>query len=85
MAETIPIKPIIINQSSKCIKDPQNQVCRGLVSKIEQLQLVAFDQDKFKCQSSLLGLQSEVIKAYFLKKYLNEKESFMIKYVIKNC
>ena len=85
MAETIPTKSKILKQSSECIKDSQNQVCRELVSQIETLQLVVFDQNRFKCQSSLLGLQSELIEAYFLKKFSNDRISFMIPYVIKNC
>ena len=85
MAETIPTKSKILKQSSECIKDFQNQVCRELVSQIEILQLVVFDQNRFKCQSSLLGLQSELIEAYFLKNFSNEIISFMIPYVIKNC
>ena len=85
MAETIPTKSKILKQSSECIKDSQNQICRELVSQIEKLQLVEFEQNRFKCQSSLLGLQSELIEAYFLKESYNEKMSFMIQYVIKNC
>ena len=85
VAETIPTKSKILKQSSYCIKDSQSQVCKELVSEIEKLQLVVFDQDRFKCQSSLLGLQSAIIEAYFLKDLSNERISFMIPYVIKNC
>ena len=85
MAETIPKKSKILKQSSECIKDSQNQICRELVSHIEKLQLGAFDQNRFKCQSSLLGLQSELIEAYFLKNLSKKRISFMIPYVNKNC
>ena len=85
MAETIPTKSKILEESSDCIKDSQPQVCKELVSKIERLQLVVFDQNRFKCQSSLLGMQSAIIEAYFLKNFSNEKISFMVPYVIKNC
>ena len=85
MAETIPTKSKILKQSSECIKDSQNQICRELVSKIEKLQLVEFDQNRFKCQSSLLGLQTEIIEAYFFNNSSNEKNSLMIPYLIKNC
>ena len=44
MAETIPTKSKILKQSSDCIKDSQPQVCKDLVSEIEKLQLVVFDQ-----------------------------------------
>ena len=85
MAETIPTKSKILRQSSACIKDYQTQVCKELVSEIEKLQLLVFDQNRFKCQSSLLGMQSAIIEAHFLKNFSNERISFTIPYVIKNC
>ena len=85
MAETIPTKSRILKESNDCIKDSQTQVCKELVSEIERLQLVVFDQNRFKCQSSLIGMQSAIIEAYFLKNFSNGKNSFMIPYVIKNC
>ena len=85
MAETIPTKSKILKESNDCIKDYKTQVCKELVSEIEKLQLVEFDQKRFKCQSSLLGMQSAIIEAYFLKNFSNERISFMIPYVIKNC
>ena len=85
MAETIPKKSYIIQQSRNCIKDFHNPVCRELVSQIEKLKMILIDQNKFKCQSSLLGLQSELIEAYYFKKFSNDRIPFLIPYVIKNC
>ena len=85
MAETIPTKSQILKDSSDCIKDSQSQVCKELVTEIEKLQLIVFDQNRFKCQSSLLGMQSAIIEAYFLKNFSNKRISFTIPYVIKNC
>ena len=85
MAETIPTKSRILNQSSICFKDSQKQLCRDLISQIEKIQLGVFDQNQFKCQSSLLGLQSELIEAYFFKDFSRQKTSLMIPYVNKNC
>ena len=85
MAETILIKSKILKQTSDCFKDSQPQICKELVSEIEKLQLIVFDQNRFKCQSSLLGLQTEIIQAYFFNNSSNERNSFMIPYVIKNC
>ena len=85
IAETIPTKSKILKQSSDCIKDSQNLVCKELISEIEKLQLVVFDQNRFKCQSSLVGMQSAIIEAYFLKNFSKERISLMIPYVIKNC
>ena len=85
LAEIIPTKSNILKQSSDCFKDSRTQLCKELVSEIEKLQLVVFDQNRFKCQSSLLGLQTEIIEAYFFKNSSNEIISLMIPYVIKNC
>ena len=84
-ADTIPTKSEILKQTSYCIKDSQTQICKELISEIEKLQLKVYDQNRFKCQSSLLGLQTEIIEAYFLKKFSNVRNSFMSPYVIKNC
>ena len=85
MAEVIPTKSKILKKTNGCIKDSQTQVCKELVSEIEKLQLVVFEQNRFKCQSSLLGLQSAIVEAYFLKNFSNKRIAFMIPYVIKNC
>ena len=85
MAETIPTKSKILKEASYCIKDSQSQICKELISEIEKLQLLVFDQNRFKCQSSLLGMQSAIIEAHFLKNFSNERISFTIPYVIKNC
>ena len=85
MAETIPTRSKILKQSSVCFKDSRTKLCKELVSEIEKLQLVVFDQNRFKCQSSLLGLQTEIIEAYFFNNFSNERISLMIPYVIKNC
>ena len=85
MAETIPTKSKILKNASYCIEDSQAQVCKDLVSELEKLQLIVFDQNRFKCQSSLLGMQSAIIEAYFFKNFSNQRTSFMIPYVIKNC
>ena len=85
MAETMPTKSKILKEASYCIQNSQAQVCKELVSEIEKLQLLVFDQNRFRCQSSLLGLQSAIIEANFLKNLSNERISFTIPYVIKNC
>ena len=85
MAETITTKSKILKQSNDCFKDSRVQICKELVSEIEKLQLEVFDQNRFKCQSSLLGLQTEIIEAYFFNNFSNERISLMIPYVIKNC
>ncbi len=85
IAETISTKSKILKEASYCIKDSQAQACKELISEIEKLQLFEFEQNRFKCQSSLLGMQSAIIEAHFLKNFSNEGILFTIPYVIKNC
>ena len=85
MAESIPTKTKILKQSIDCFRDSQTQVCKELISEIEKLQLFVFDQNRFKCQSSLLGMQAAIIEAHFFKNFSDERISFTIPYVIKNC
>ena len=84
-AEAIPTKSKILRDANYCIEDSQAQVCKELVFEIEKLQLLVIDQNRFKCQSSLLGMQSSIIEAYFFQNFSNERISFTIPYVIKNC
>ena len=85
MAGLIPNKSNLVKQSRECINDSQSPLCRELVYQIEELQMGLFDQNRFKCQSSLLGLQSALIEAYYLKKFSKDRISLLIPYVIKNC
>ena len=56
IAETIPTKSKILKQYGDCIKSSQNRVCEDLISEIEKFQIVVFDQNRFKCQSSLFAV-----------------------------
>jgi len=67
MAETIPTKSKILKEASYCIKDSQNLVCKKLFSEIEKLQLLVFDQNRFKCQSSYWGCSRQLLKLIFIK------------------
>ena len=52
---------------------------------MEKMQLVEFEQNRYKCQVSILGLQTELIETYYFKKLKKNKKGIMIPYVNKNC
>ena len=85
IAETILTKSQMLKQSRRCLKDSQNPVCEELIIRMEQMQLVEYEQNRFKCQSSILGLQTELVEAYFFLKGQKRRNGIMIPYVIKNC
>ncbi len=84
-AEQLLTKSEILRRSNKCLKDLQYKVCRNLFLEIEKKQLVESEQNSYKCQASMLGLQTELIEAYYFKKSKKNKNIMMLPYVIKNC
>tara|TARA_B100000287_G_C20380503_1_gene681392 strand:+ start:272 stop:625 length:354 start_codon:yes stop_codon:yes gene_type:complete len=85
-AEQLLDKSEILRKSNECFRDFQYKVCNNLFLEMEKIQLVASDQNRYKCQASILGLQTELIEFYYFKKKLkNNKKAIMISYVIKNC
>ena len=84
-AETILTKLEILSKSQTCLKDSKNQVCKKLILQLERVQLDEFEQNRFKCQSSILGLQTELVEAHFFGSAPIFHNGIMIPYVIKNC
>ena len=78
-------KSEILRQSNECLKDFQYKVCNELFLEMEKMQLFQSEQNRYKCQGSILGLQTELIEAYYFKKFRKEKKGIMIPFVIKNC
>ena len=80
-------KSEILRNSNACFKDFKYELCNDMILKMEKVQLFESEQNRYKCQSSILGLQTEIIEAYFFKKSKKpkNKRGIMIPYVIKNC
>ena len=81
-AEQLLTKSEILRKSNECFKDFQYEVCNNLFLEMEKIQLVESEQNRYKCQTSILGLQTELIESYLKKK---KRKGIMIPYVIKNC
>ena len=85
VAEKLQTKFEIIRKSNECLEDFHHIVCNNLLLEMEKMQLVESEQDRYKCQASILGLQTELIEAYYFKELKKNKKVIMIPYVIKNC
>ena len=85
LAKELLTKSEILRKSNQCFKDFQYTVCNNLFLEMEKIQLVESEQSRYKCQASILGLQTELIEAYYFKKLKKNKKGIMINYVIKNC
>ncbi len=84
-AEQLITKSEILRKSNECFKDFQYKACKNLFLEMEKIQLVESEQERYKCQASILGLQTELIEAYYFKNIKKIKNGIMIPYVIKNC
>ncbi len=84
-AEKFLNKSELLRKSKECFKDFQYKVCSDLFLEMEKIQLVESEQNSYKCQASILGLQTELIEAYYFKKSKKKIKNIMIPYVIKNC
>ena len=85
VAEQLLTKSEILKKSNECFTDLQHKVCNNLFLGMEKMQSFESEQNRYKCQTSLLGLQTELIEAYFFDKFKINKKGIMIPYVIKNC
>ena len=75
----------IFKKSNDCLNYSHIKLCKNLILQLEKLQLSEFEKNRFKCQTSILGLQSELVSAYFFDKKNKNKTSIMNSYVSKNC
>ncbi len=85
VAEELLTKSEILKKSNECFEDFQYKVCSNLFMEMEKIQIVESDQNRYKCQGSILGLQTELVEAYYFKKLKKNQYGIMIPYVIKNC
>ncbi len=82
---TILTKTQLLKKSNECLRDPQKKGCKRLILHMEKMQIVEFERNRFKCQASILGLQTELIEGYFFNKAPKRLNGISIPYVIKNC
>ncbi len=78
-------KTELLKKSNECLKGAQRKDCKTLILHMEEMQIVEFERNRFKCQASILGLQTELLEVYFFKKVPKRLNGISIPYVIKNC
>ena len=68
-----------------CLRKSNFEGCKELILIMEKLQVEASNKGNFKCQSTLLGIQTELIKnLYFNKNDIRQEPSIKTN-LIKNC
>ena len=68
-----------------CLRKSNVEECKKLILIMEKLQVDASNKGNFKCQSTFLGIQTELIKNLYFEKNNIPKESIINSNLIKNC
>ncbi len=79
-----------INSSSleefkKCFQSEKYLKCKEMVLQAERMQLSEYYKGNIKCQTSILGLQTELIRNIYFEKHRNYVSGKTIPSLIKNC
>ncbi len=68
-----------------CLRKSNLKECRKLILIMEKLQIEASNNGNYKCQSTLLGIQTELIKNVYSEKNNIFPETIISSNLIKNC
>tara|TARA_Y100000589_G_scaffold79459_1_gene73170 strand:- start:2886 stop:3206 length:321 start_codon:yes stop_codon:yes gene_type:complete len=68
-----------------CFSTEEFLKCKGIISQAEKMQLYEYSKGNLKCQTSLLGMQTELIRNIYFQKDKKKLSSKIINNVIKNC
>ena len=68
-----------------CLRKSNYEECKELILIMEKLQVEASNKGNFKCQTSLLGIQTELIKNFYFEENDIIQKSSIKSNLIKNC
>ena len=69
----------------KCFEIKNDDECKEKILLTERMQLKEYYKDNLKCQTSILGLQTELIRNIYFEKNKNNISWKTIPSLIKNC
>ena len=85
LAEITIIDYINFEKLKTCLKKSNFEECKKLILMMEKLQIEASNKGNFRCQSTLLGIQTELIKNLYFEKNEILPEPIIHSNLIKNC
>tara|TARA_B100001121_G_C18099093_1_gene349253 strand:+ start:118 stop:477 length:360 start_codon:yes stop_codon:yes gene_type:complete len=74
-----------LDELKTCLRKSNFEECQNLILLMEKLQIEASNKGNFRCQSTLLGIQTELIKNLYFKKNEILPKSIIQSNLIKNC
>ena len=85
LAEINIIDYLNFEELKTCLRKSDFDECKELILIMEELQVEASNKGNFKCQSTLLGIQTELIQNLYFEKNDILPEPVINSNLIKNC
>ena len=85
LAEISIVNYLNFDKLKTCLRESNLEECKKLILIMEKLQIEASNKGNFKCQSSLLGIQTEIIKNFYFEKNYIPSQSIIYSNLINNC
>ena len=77
--------PSFFEELKKCFEIENDDKCKEMIVQTEQMQLREYYNGNLKCQTSILGLQTELIRNIYFNSYKKNISEKAIPSLIKNC
>ena len=76
---------LFLKELKKCFEIDSDDKCKEMILLTERMQLREYNKGNLKCQTSILGLQTELIKNIYFDKNQKKLSEKTIPSLIKNC
>ena len=74
-----------LRELKKCFESDKEEKCKEMILLTERMQLREYYRGNLKCQTSILGLQTELIRNIYFDREKNNVSWKTIPSLIKNC
>ena len=74
-----------LKELEKCFESDKEEKCKEMILLTERMQLREYFKGNLKCQTSLLGLQTELIRNIYFDREKDNISGKTIPSLIKNC
>ena len=75
----------LLKEFKKCFESEREDKCKELILLTEEMQLREYYKGNLKCQTSILGLQTELIRNIYFDREKDNISGKTIPSLIKNC
>ena len=74
-----------LKELKKCFEAENKDTCKEMILRTERMQLRSYSEGNLKCQTSILGLQTELIRNIYFDREKDYVSGKTIPSLIKNC